>query len=43
VTFAGAKSNSEQLLRNANLAMYRAKAQGKDRYEKFDDGMHTAM
>ena len=34
VTFGAAGSTSEQLLRNADLAMYRAKAQGKDRYRR---------
>jgi diguanylate cyclase (GGDEF)-like protein/PAS domain S-box-containing protein len=43
VTFGAAGSTSEQLLRNADLAMYQAKAQGKDRYQEFQDHMHTAM
>src|SRR5207302_5213051 len=31
------------LLRNADLAMYRAKAQGKGRYEVYESGMHAAV
>ena len=31
-----------QLLRNADLAMYRAKERGKDRYEHFEAEMHAA-
>ena len=31
----------EELLRDADIAMYRAKAQGKARYEVFDIAMHT--
>jgi diguanylate cyclase (GGDEF)-like protein/PAS domain S-box-containing protein len=31
----------EELLRDADTAMYRAKAQGRDRHEIFDDAMHA--
>lgn len=31
----------ENVLRDADTAMYRAKAQGKARYELFDEGMHS--
>lgn len=43
VTFGRTDSTSEQLLRNADLAMYLAKSNGKDRYEEFQDQMHTAV
>ncbi len=33
--------NPEDLLRDADMAMYRAKAQGKARFAVFDAGMHT--
>jgi EAL domain-containing protein (putative c-di-GMP-specific phosphodiesterase class I) len=33
----------EELLRNADLAMYRAKARGKGRYELFEPAMHEAV
>jgi diguanylate cyclase (GGDEF)-like protein/PAS domain S-box-containing protein len=39
VTEAGL-AGPEQLLRNADTAMYRAKARGKDRFEVFDRSMH---
>lgn len=33
----------DDILRNADIAMYRAKALGKDRYEVFDTAMHTQI
>jgi diguanylate cyclase (GGDEF)-like protein/PAS domain S-box-containing protein len=33
----------DTLLRDADIAMYRAKAAGRGRYELFDPGMHTAV
>jgi len=33
--------NAEDLLRDADMAMYRAKSLGKARHELFDSGMHT--
>ncbi|HEY6425851.1 MAG TPA: EAL domain-containing protein [Acidimicrobiales bacterium] len=35
--------NSEQLLRNADIAMYQAKKRGKDRFEVYRDDMHTSV
>jgi diguanylate cyclase (GGDEF)-like protein len=35
--------NSDTLLRNADVAMYRAKSQGKDRYDIYETGMHVAV
>jgi diguanylate cyclase (GGDEF)-like protein len=43
ITFGITGSTSEQLLRNADLAMYLAKTQGRDRFEEFQDQMHTAV
>jgi diguanylate cyclase (GGDEF)-like protein len=33
----------DELLRNADLAMYRAKSKGRARYEVFEQGMHAAV
>jgi len=38
---SGSYNQPEELLRNADIAMYRAKLLGKARYELFDAGMHT--
>ncbi len=43
ITFGVRDCTSDQLLRNADLAMYRAKGKGKDRYEEFQDQMHVAV
>ena len=43
ITFGIKGHTSDQLLRNADLAMYLAKAQGKDRIEEFQDQMHVAV
>jgi diguanylate cyclase (GGDEF)-like protein/PAS domain S-box-containing protein len=43
ITFGVAGSTGEQLLRNADLAMYLAKSQGKNRFEEFQDHMHAAV
>ncbi|HET7516637.1 MAG TPA: diguanylate cyclase [Actinomycetes bacterium] len=34
---------ADQLLRNADLAMYRAKAAGQDGYERYDPEIHTEL
>ena len=42
IAFDEVGATVDQLLRNADLAMYRAKAKGKGRAECFEAGMHTA-
>ena len=37
------QDDAETLLRDADLAMYRAKSRGKGRYAVFEPGMHTAI
>jgi diguanylate cyclase (GGDEF)-like protein/PAS domain S-box-containing protein len=43
ITFGVPGSTGDQLLRNADLAMYMAKEHGKNCYEEFRDQMHTAI
>ena len=40
---AGAHTSAEELLREADIAMYRAKWDGKHRYAVFEDGMQHAV
>jgi diguanylate cyclase (GGDEF)-like protein/PAS domain S-box-containing protein len=43
ITFDVPGITSDQLLRNADLAMYTAKERGKNRFEKFENEMHTTV
>ncbi len=43
VAFDETGITSEQLLRNADIAMYRAKSMGKNRYEVYRDEMHALV
>ena len=43
ITFDSPGITSDQLLRNADLAMYTAKERGKNRYQEFESDMHTAV
>ena len=42
IAFGGRGSTSEQILRDADLAMYTAKCAGKDRFELFESAQHDA-
>ncbi len=42
IAFGGSGMTSDQLLRNADLAMYMAKERGKNRFECFEDQQHAA-
>ncbi len=43
IAFNEPGTTSEQLLRNADIAMYKAKGLGKDRFEVFADEMHASV
>jgi diguanylate cyclase (GGDEF)-like protein len=43
IGIAAGTKEAETLLRDADLAMYRAKSEGKGRYAIFEPGMHTAI
>ncbi len=42
IAFGGRRSTSEQILRDADLAMYTAKSRGKNRFELYETGQHDA-
>ena len=43
IVFSTDASEASELIRNADLAMYEAKGQGKGRFEIFEQGMHDAV
>ena len=43
VAMASPNTDAGEILRNADLAMYRAKADGRDRYSLFEPGMHAEV
>src|SRR5204862_508380 len=43
IGIAAGAGDAETLLRDADLAMYRAKGRGKGRYAVYEPGMHTAI
>jgi diguanylate cyclase (GGDEF)-like protein/PAS domain S-box-containing protein len=43
IVFSTHGSEASELIRNADLAMYEAKGQGKGRFEIFEQGMHDAV
>jgi diguanylate cyclase (GGDEF)-like protein len=40
IAYASSSNDAQELLRNADLAMYVAKASGRGRYDTYDDAMH---
>lgn len=42
IAFSDLAENAEALLRNADMAMYKAKASGKGRHALFEPDMHAA-
>ena len=43
IVFSSENIDASDLIRNADLAMYQAKGQGKGRFEIFEQGMHDAV